>query len=207
MPADRLHLVRHGEVHNPEGVLYGRLPDYHLSAAGRQMAQAAADHVRASERSVAALRCSPLERTRESAEPFTAVFGLPAVVEPRIIEPANVFEGRRMRRALANPVNWWHLRRPSEPSWGEPYASIAARMRAAMDAAWAAGDGGDVVLVSHQAPIWIAHLAIAGLPLRHDPRTRRCALSSVTSFERHEGRWREVAYAEPAAAGIDLGAV
>ena len=207
MPAERLHLVRHGEVFNPEHVLYGRLPDYHLSDAGRRMAQAAADHVAGLGRPVSALRCSPLERTQESAEPFTAAFGLVPALDERIIEPWNVFEGTQMRRALMNPWNWRHLRRPSVPSWGEPYASVVARMRGAMDEAWNGADGGDVVFVSHQAPIWITHLSVAGLPLRHDPRTRRCALSSVTSFERTGDVWREVAYAEPAAAGIDLGAV
>ncbi len=207
MPADRLHLVRHGEVFNPAHVLYGRLPDYHLSEAGRRMAQSAADHVASSDRPVSALRCSPLERTQESAEPFAAAFGLAPVQDERIIEPWNVFEGTQMRRELMNPWNWRHLRRPSVPSWGEPYASVAARLRDAMDEAWHGVDGGDVVFVSHQAPIWITHLSVAGLPLRHDPRTRRCALSSVTSFERVGDVWREVAYAEPAAAGIDLGAV
>mgnify|MGYP007088682262 CR=1 FL=1 len=65
------------------------------------------------------------------------------------------------------------------------------------------------MIVSHQAPIWITHLSVAGLPLRHDPRTRRCALSSVTSFERVGDVWREVDYAEPAATGgaVDGGAV
>ncbi|GAA4479048.1 histidine phosphatase family protein [Microbacterium panaciterrae] len=207
MPAERLHLVRHGEVFNPDHVLYGRLPGYHLSDAGRRMAQAAADHVVGLDRPVTQLRCSPLERTQESAEPFATAFGLVPRLEERIIEPWNVFEGTRMRRALMNPWNWRHLRRPSVPSWGEPYVSIADRMRAAMDDAWHEADGGDVVFVSHQAPIWITHLSVAGLPLRHDPRSRRCALSSVTSFERVGDVWREVAYAEPAAAGIDLGAV
>ena len=40
-----VHLMRHGEVHNPEGVLYGRLPDYHLSDLGRKMAERVADHL------------------------------------------------------------------------------------------------------------------------------------------------------------------
>ncbi|SJN42349.1 Hypothetical, related to broad specificity phosphatases COG0406 [Microbacterium esteraromaticum] len=207
MPASRLHLVRHGEVYNPARVLYGRLPDYYLSESGRQMARAAAEHIASFGRPVAELRCSPLERTQESAEPFTELFGLVPTLDARIIEPANVFEGKRMSRALRNPLNWRHLRRPSLPSWGEAYVSIAERMLAAMDERWHDADGGDVVFVSHQAPIWITHLSIAGLPLRHDPRTRRCALSSVTSFERVGDVWREVDYAEPAAEGIDLGAV
>ncbi|HCS61256.1 MAG TPA: histidine phosphatase family protein [Microbacterium sp.] len=208
MPAERLHLVRHGEVHNPERVLYGRLPNYRLSEDGRRMARAAADHIATLGRPVTSLRCSPLQRAQESAEPFTEVFGLAPVIEERVIEPTNIFEGRRMSRALRDPRSWWHLRNPSVPSWGEPYAAIAARMEAAMNDAWHETDDGDIVIVSHQAPIWITHLHVAGLRLQHDPRTRRCALSSVTSFERVGGDvWREIDYAEPAAAGIDLGAV
>lgn len=207
MPAARLHLVRHGEVHNPAHVLYGRLPGYRLSTAGVGMARAAAEHVQSLGRPLTELKASPLERTQQSAEPFTELFGLVPELDVRIIEPTNVFEGRQMRRALRDPRNWRHLARPSVPSWGEPYSQIAARMRSAMDEAWDAAASGDIVFVSHQAPIWIAHLSVAGLPLPHDPRTRRCALSSVTSFERVGDVWREVAYAEPAAAGIDLGAV
>jgi broad specificity phosphatase PhoE len=209
VPAERLHLVRHGEVHNPQRVLYGRLPEFRLSDDGRRMAEAAAAHLRALDRAVTGLYASPLQRARESAEPFAAEFGLDPVIDERIIEPTNVFEGKRMRRALMNPINWRHLRAPSRPSWGEPYVQVVARMDAAMRAAWDAADAGDVVLVSHQLPIWITHLAVGGLPLRHDPRERRCALSSITSFERDGQHWREVDYAEPAttAGAIDVGAV
>lgn len=207
MPAERLHLVRHGEVHNPRRVLYGRLPHYRLSEAGRAMARSAAEYVQGLDRPVTMLRCSPLQRAQESAEPFSEIFGLAPALDERVIEPANVFEGTNMRRSLRDPRNWWHLRNPSVPSWGEPYTSIAERMEQAMNSAWNETERGDAVIVSHQAPIWIAHLHVAGLRLRHDPRTRRCALSSVTSFERVGDVWREVGYAEPAAAGIDLGAV
>lgn len=207
MPAERLHLVRHGEVHNPRRILYGRLPHYRLSEAGRVMALAAAEYVRELDRPVTTLRCSPLQRAQESAEPFSELFGLVPALDERVIEPTNVFEGTNMRRSLRDPRNWWHLRNPSLPSWGEPYESIAERMEQAMNSAWNETERGDAVIVSHQAPIWIAHLRVAGLRLRHDPRTRRCALSSVTSFERVGDVWREVDYAEPAAAGIDLGAV
>lgn len=173
------------------------------------MARQAAEYVRDLDRPVSALVCSPLERTRESAEPFAELFGLDPIADERVIEPMNVFEGRRMKRALANPLNWRHLIRPSVPSWGEPYAQVVARMHAAMGDAWTGADGGDVVVVSHQLPIWVTHLAIAGEPLRHDPRQRRCALSSVTSFAGGPGRWHEVGYAEPAASAgaIDVGAV
>lgn len=209
MPADRLHLVRHGEVYNPERVLYGRLPNFRLSDDGQAMARAAAEHVRDLARPVSALYASPLQRTRESAAPFADIFGFEPTIEPRVIEPTNVFEGKRMKRAVLNPLNWRHLVRPSVPSWGEPYLQVVGRMDAAMRDAWNSVDGGDVVIVSHQLPIWITHLAVAGEPLQHDPRKRRCALSSVTSFELVGEQWREVAYAEPAATAgaVDVGAV
>ncbi len=209
MPADRLHLVRHGEVFNPDRVLYGRLPGFGLSADGRRMARQAAEYVHGLERPVASLVCSPLQRTKESAEPFSELFGIEPVIDERVIEPTNVFEGRRMVRALFNPWNWRHLRKPALPSWGEPYADVVGRMNAAMTQAWDAAASGDVVIVSHQLPIWITHLAIAGEPLRHDPRQRRCALSSVTSFELADGTWTEVSYIEPAATAgaVDVGAV
>ncbi|GAA5202539.1 histidine phosphatase family protein [Microbacterium jejuense] len=209
MPAARLHLVRHGEVHNPARVLYGRLPGYRLSADGRRMARQAAEYVKSLERPVSVLVSSPLQRTRESAEPFTELFGLDPVIDDRVIEPTNVFEGKRMKKALANPLNWRHLRAPGVPSWGEPYDQVIARMRDAMKDAWNAAPSGDVVIVSHQLPIWVTHLAVAGEPPRHDPRKRRCALSSVTSFELLDKRWTEVGYAEPAttAGAVDVGAV
>ncbi|WP_426321456.1 histidine phosphatase family protein [Microbacterium sp. E-13] len=209
MPADRLHLVRHGEVHNPARVLYGRLPGYGLSVDGNSMARQAAEYIKSLDRPVSTLICSPLQRTQESAKPFTEIFGLGPVIDERVIEPTNVFEGKRMAIALVNPWNWRHLRKPALPSWGEPYADVVGRMNKAMTEAWDAADSGDIVIVSHQLPIWITHLAVAGLPLRHDPRARRCALSSVTSFEMIDGAWTETAYAEPAstAGAVDVGAV
>lgn len=190
-------------------MLYGRLPQFRLSVDGRRMARDAADYVHGLARPVSSLVVSPLQRTRESAEPFTALFAIEPVLDERIIEPTNVFEGKRMKRALLNPLSWRHLARPSVPSWGEPYAQVVDRMDAAMTDAWNHVESGDVVFVSHQLPIWVTHLAVAGLSSRHDPRQRRCGLSSVTSFERRDGRWVEVGYAEPAATvgSIDVGAV
>lgn len=201
--------MRHGEVHNPRRVLYGRLPGYGLSADGRRMARQAAQYVKGLGRPIGALIASPLQRTRESAEPFVELFGVEPVIDERVIEPTNVFEGKRMSRALRNPLNWRHLARPEIPSWGEPYAQVVDRMAHAMRDAWTRTETGDVVIVSHQLPIWVTHLAVAGLPTRHDPRVRRCALSSVTSFELVGDVWRETDYVEPAstADAVDVGAV
>ena len=164
------------------------------------MARQAADYVRGLDRPVASLVVSPLQRTRESAEPFIEAFGLEPVIDERVIEPTNVFEGRRMVRALLNPWNWRHLRRPALPSWGEPYNDVIARMNKAMTEAWENADGGDVVIVSHQLPIWVTHLAVAGLTTRHDP-----ARSSLRALQRHQLRdgGRQVVRGVVRRAGVD----
>lgn len=214
MPADQIHLVRHGEVHNPEGVLYGRIEGFGLSELGHRMAEAAARDLVGRGRPVSALVSSPLQRTRESAAPIAAAFGLEPSIDDRLVEPMNRFEGTRMRGrggALRDVRNWRHLVNPWQPSWGEPFRSIADRMVAAIEDAERSVDGGDVVLVSHQLPIWMVHRRVAGEPLAHDPRKRRCALSSITTFERRGELLVEVGYRDPAAelaAGArDLGAV
>ena len=213
MAADRIHLVRHGEVHNPDGVLYGRLPNFGLSDRGVKMARIAAETIQKSGRPVTALFASPLQRTRESARPFSEFFSLEAVLEERIIEPYNIFEGRVVigTSILIKPHLWFHLRNPSRPSWGEPYEQIVARVEAAVLDAFKSVQSGDVVMVSHQLPIWMLHSKVAGRKLPHNPNQRRCALSSITSFELHEGKLIEVGYEDPAFElrknAIDVGAV
>lgn len=197
-----VHLVRHGQVENPGGVLYGRLAGYHLSELGRQMADKVADHFDGA--NVTHLRCSPLERARETMEPIAAHHPeLDVVIDDRVIEAGNKFEGHifgRRNLPLFNPRMFWHMRNPMRPSWGEPYREIADRMRAAMlDAAAAAGPGGQAVIVSHQLSIWMARRSLEGRSLFHDPRTRRCSLASVTSFVFRGTRVLRVEYAEPAA--------
>ena len=187
-----------------------------LSKLGHRMAQAAADDLVQRDRAISAIAASPLQRTRESAKPIALAFGLPIAIEDRIIEPTNHFEGTVMKRALRKPRNWPYIVNPVRPSWGEPYASIVLRMRAAIDAAFLSVESGDVVLVSHQLPIWVTHLALAGERFPHDPRKRRCSLSSITTIEQRQGddgepTLVEVGYVEPArvllAAATDVGAV
>ncbi|MWB98068.1 histidine phosphatase family protein [Agromyces seonyuensis] len=214
MPAEQLHLVRHGEVFNPRGVLYGRLDGFGLSELGRRMAAEAAATLAEAGRPVSAIVASPLQRTRESAAPHETAFGLEARIDERLIEPWNDFEGGRMslKGDLGDIRNWAKLRNPFLPSWGEPYVQIAARMLQAMDEAWNSVEGGDVILVSHQLPIWMVHRRVVGESLPHDPRKRRCALSSITTFERPAGgAWVEADYRDPAAhlaaEAVDNGAV
>ncbi|WP_403021604.1 histidine phosphatase family protein [Salinibacterium sp. GXW1014] len=212
MPASLIHLVRHGEVHNPEGVLYGRIPGYLLSELGHRMADAAAQHLEG--HPVKALFASPLERAQESAKPWSERFGLEVTTDERLIEPTNKFEGQTFEfgpKIITKPQSWPWVMNPFKPSWGEPFASVADRMLAVIEDAWNSVDDGEVVMVSHQMPIVMVQRYVTGRKLYHDPRKRRCSLSSITTLRREDDRFVEHSYAEPAAEllaqAADFGAV
>ena len=194
-----VHLMRHGEVHNPHGILYGRTPGYHLSDLGRQMAQKVADSV--ADRDIVRIVCSPLERTQETARPLATARGLEIEIDERVIESSNKFEGKSFGAgvgALKRPSSWRHLWNPLRPSWGEPYKQVAARMGAAVEDARDAARGHEAVIVSHQLPIWVARLDAEKRRFFHDPRKRQCTLCSLTSFHYVGDTLAKVTYSEPA---------
>ncbi|MEU7178958.1 histidine phosphatase family protein [Streptomyces celluloflavus] len=194
-----VHLMRHGEVHNPDGVLYGRRPGYHLSDLGRKMADRVAEHL--AERDITHVVASPLERAQETATPIAGAHGLALSTDERLIEAANVFEGKTFGvgdGALKKPANWKYLTNPFRPSWGEPYIEQVVRMMAALGAARDAARGHEAVAVSHQLPIWIVRSFAERRRLWHDPRKRQCTLASLTSFTFHGDRIISVGYTEPA---------
>jgi broad specificity phosphatase PhoE len=195
-----VHLLRHGEVTNPQKILYGRLPGFRLSPVGEQMAKAAAQVL--AEHDVVYVVASPLERAIQTAEPIAAQFGLEVAVDERLVESGNFFEGKRVGvgdGVLRDPRNWWVLRDPFTPSWGEGYAAIAMRMFAALHEARRQAEGHEAVCVSHQLPIWVLRRYLERKRLWHDPRRRRCALASLTSVHFEDDRVVGVGYREPAA--------
>jgi broad specificity phosphatase PhoE len=195
-----VHLVRHGEVDNPAGLLYGRLPDYHLSELGREMAERVAEYFQ--DRDVVHVRSSPLERAQETAAPIADAFGLPIVIDARLIEAANYFEGLRVSfrgGALRHPKNWLYFRNPFRPSWGESYKDVLARMRPAMRDTAEAAVGHEAVVITHQLPIWVSRSYAEGRRMFHDPRKRNVTLCSVTSLTFIDAHVTSVSYSEPAA--------
>lgn len=205
MPRLRIHLVRHGEVFNPDGILYGRMLGYGLSELGFEMAQRIADALPEKDPHLQALVASPLQRAQETIAPLAERLGLPVATDERVIEAENDFEGKRVTKdsLVRDPRSLYLVRNPLRPSWGERYLDQALRMRAAMMslrarlAAIAARDGLDEasgVIVSHQLPIWSTRLWTERRPLAHDPRKRQCALASVTSFSDGSGTLDLVEY-------------
>jgi len=201
-PDTVVHLVRHGEVHNPDGILYGRRDGFHLTERGRAMAQAAAASL--ATRDITVVRSSPLERARETADPIAERLGLGVGLDERVIESTSRFEGRTFGRganALRNPLLWRHLYNPLRPSWGEPYKAIVERMMAGVHDVRREAAGHEGVIVSHQLPIWTTRLHVERRSFLHDPRRRQCTLCSVTSLHFVGDAVAQVSYHEPA---IDL---
>ncbi|MFG1618243.1 histidine phosphatase family protein [Nonomuraea wenchangensis] len=200
-----VHLLRHGEVHNPKGILYGRLPGYHLSETGHLMAETVAKAVGG--RDIVALYSSPLERALETAAPLAAKLGLEVRQDDRLLEAANLLEGRAVAQGVGLFRDWRNYRyfwNPMRPSWGEPYPIIVRRMKSVIDDARAAARGHETVLVSHQLPIWSIRMAAEGRRLWHDPRRRQCALASLTTFTFDGDRLVSIGYSEPAGS-LDTG--
>ncbi len=194
-----VHLLRHGEVHNPNRVLYGRLPGFGLSEDGLRMAHAVAEALRS--RDVVAVVASPLQRAQETAAPIAAAFDVPVRTDERLLESTNVFEGARMGvgdGVLKDPRNWRHLVDPFTPSWGEPYTQVAVRMLAAATAARDRARGHEAVCVSHQLPIWTVRRFVEGRRLWHRPDRRQCGLASLTSLTWDDDELVSVTYTEPA---------
>jgi broad specificity phosphatase PhoE len=196
-----VHLARHGEVENPQKILYGRQPGWRLSTRGQQMAQVLGEWSKSID--LGALHVSPLQRAQETAAPIAKAHGMEITTDERLIEAGNIFEGKSFEPGsgiLKHPTAWRHLYNPWKPSWGEPYDEQINRMFAAIFAAYKAANGKDAIVVSHQLPIWITRSAIEGRSMLHDPRKRECTLASVTSIHfDDEGVISGLSYSEPAA--------
>lgn len=206
--ATTVHLVRHGEVHNPDGILYGRLPGFPLSELGHVMADRVADSLAG--RDIRHLRSSPLDRARQTADPIAGRLGLDVVLDVHAVEAGSRLEGRRLaggRGVLRTPSAWRHLWNPLRPSWGEPYAAVVSRTLLAVAAARDAARGHEAVVVSHQLPIWATRLHLEGRRALHDPRRRQCSLCSVTSLHFEGDHVVATSYAEPAADLLGAGPV
>lgn len=194
-----VHVLRHGEVHNPKGILYGRLPGFKLSVTGRGQAEKVAGVLAGHD--ITHVVASPLLRAQETAAPIARAHGLTIAEDENLIEAGNEFEGLRVAvgdGALRRPRHWWKLRNPFTPSWGEPYLQIAHRMLAAVNAARVAAVGHEAVVVSHQLPVWTLRRFLQGDRLWHDPRHRQCGLASLTSLVYEGDTLVDLVYSEPA---------
>lgn len=184
-----VHLVRHGEVHNPQHIMYGRLPGFRLSERGREQALAAAQWL--GTRSLSALYSSPMQRARESAAFLSAAQGdMPVQVDRRLIEVHTPWEGRPLLELLRRD---WDMYSGNGPQY-EQARDVARRSQAFLAAMRETWPGGEVAAVTHGDVIAFAIVLAAGDPpdVQHKSHMVNYGVSddypetsSISSF-----RWR-----------------
>ncbi len=207
MSATTIHFVRHGEVENPNHVLYERLPGFHLSNRGLKMARATAKYIATvpQMRGISAIYSSPLERTQETAQQIANALQIsPIILDNRLIEAENNFRGKRIgygEGALWKNNNWKLVSNLWKPSWGESYKSIAARVGDFASEQVKNHPGEQIVAVTHESPIWsYRHLLETG-HAEHNMLLRKTALASITSitYDCTNMNVLSITYVDPAA--------
>lgn len=159
-----LYLVRHGEVHNLKGVIYGHLPGFGLSERGREQIERAAA-VLAANGPFAALYASPLQRAQQSAAILADRLGLQVATEERIVETGiGTFQGRRFEE-LPQP---YITEQGAHPEL-ESAAAIRERLLQWVDQMRARHAGEQIIAVSHRDPIIVALLHWTGAGLEQLP--------------------------------------
>ncbi len=190
----RVYLVRHGAVHNPDAVVYGRLPGFPLSTEGQAQARTTANHLRGLLAVPPPLiLASPLLRANDTATIIGETLGATVRTDDRLIEADSAFDGLPRRFAPIQYIARYFEHR-HEPMH-EPPGEIASRMMCVIREALL--NATDVVIVSHQFPIQMARF---GFEHRIDERPARlikrfpfaffrvrCTLASVTTITFEEG--------------------
>jgi alpha-ribazole phosphatase/probable phosphoglycerate mutase len=173
-PLHRVYLVRHGEVHNPNHLVYADLPGFDLSERGIEQARSAS--LRLSSEPVAAVWSSPLQRALHTAALLAAPHQLPVRVLPDLTEwgllgrwrgiswedVPGIYPGE-LEAYLEDP-----LALPHSP---ESLPELARRVGRAVELA-SALTGGPVVVVGHQDPLQAAVRELTGLGLDEFHRSK-----------------------------------
>jgi broad specificity phosphatase PhoE len=204
--AGRIHLVRHGEVENPEHVVYAGLEGFHLNVTGKRQAAETADHL--GELTVTGIISSPLDRSTETAAAIAALHGLDVAVDDRLTEwsLSNRWQGvpweelptrfpGELEAYLADPTKL-----PFAP---EQLSDAAGRCIEAITEFRLATPDGDLVVVGHQDPMQATRLTMTGRSFdgfhankpAHGSVTT--LVSSIGSDSSNDPDWLEATYWEP----------
>ena len=194
----RIHLIRHGEVANPDDFVYADIPGFALSDRGRSQATAAGHHL--ADTPPRWIVSSPLDRAIETSRSIATIVGAEILIDDRLTEwglaarwrgatwaalPA-AFPGE-LEAYLEDPT-----RLPFSP---ESLAEMADRVTAAI-AEWSTANDGDLAFVSHQDPIHAAHLRLTGkaAPRYHESKPNH---GTVITLQPQGQMWRTATSWDP----------
>ncbi|MBN2001855.1 MAG: histidine phosphatase family protein [Anaerolineae bacterium] len=158
--ATRISFVRHGTVHNPQKIVYGRLPHFALAGMGRRQAQYAAQAVQ--EWPIAAIYSSPLERAQETAHILAeSLPGVPLHTSEWLNEVRFFYEGQPLEDMAKRN---WDLYTGVPPEYEQPPEAVD-RVRAFLAQARREHTGRHILAVSHGDVIAFATLWAHDVPL------------------------------------------
>jgi len=196
--ATRVHLVRHGEVENPDHIVYADLQGFALSATGMAQVRETASYL--SNRPICAVCSSPLTRAMQTA----LAIATPHQVEVDVVDALTEFglstrwRGRRweeLEDQFPGEVDAYLNHPENLPFSPESLGQMADRMGVFLRNLGAAHPEGEVVVVSHQDPIQAARLAMTGRPLSSF-RDAKPEHAEVITME-PDTPWREIASWRP----------
>lgn len=196
--ARHVHLVRHGEAHNPTEVVYDSLPGFPLSPAGSVQARSVSRYL--GSQPIVAVWSSPLQRALETATPIANRAGVPVLVDEELIEWSLLSRWAGTRWAdlpTTHPGELEaYLDHPGVLDFAdETLEMLAKRMTGAIKRIEGRSDAGDVVVVGHQDPIQAARLALTGRSLSGLHSDKPTHASAITLAPGPS--WRELSFWEP----------
>ena len=195
----RVYLVRHCDVHNPSGVLYGHLPGFHLSAKGVRDAEALGTYL--SQSPARRIDTSPLERARETADIIASrVPGIPVVTTDDLIEArfGLYLQGVRPRDIPWRRPLWFvHMLWPGLLKNDESVPQMAQRVRRTVLQLIRDFPGRGGICVSHGDPIQAFWVEADGRPAYALHRLE-CAKGGLLELDYDGERLINVTYRSPA---------
>ncbi|HVL81597.1 MAG TPA: histidine phosphatase family protein [Actinomycetota bacterium] len=158
--------IRHGEVHNPEGVIYAGLDGYGLSELGREQARLAAEPLRGLD--VEALYCSPLDRAVQTAQAIAEACGTEIRTDDRLYEwrywtrwAGKTWEDLRDTDAEAFEA---YITDPGSLVGAESFTQLRTRVTGWLREAQERHPDGIVVAVTHLEPLRAALVDLLDIP-------------------------------------------
>lgn len=196
--ADLVHLVRHGEVHNPQHLVYASLPGFGLSARGVLQTQEAAQYL--ARRPIRAVWSSPLQRALETAANLAAphrleVGTLPNLTEWKLLDRWAGHRWEQIPKLFPGEVEAY-LQHPFNLDFAsETLQELAQRVGNAVNEAAKTVTSGEVAVVGHQDPIQAVRLAFTGQPLHQlfQDRPQHCSVITL----RPADSWAEIRKWDP----------
>ncbi|MCP4023514.1 MAG: histidine phosphatase family protein [Desulfobacteraceae bacterium] len=182
----RISFVRHGHVHNPDQIIYGRLPFFRLSKKGRKDARKAAVNLK--DFTLDAVFSSPLLRARQTAKKILKYHpDLKLLKSNLVTEVSTAFEGMAENQIKAFSDDMYH----HKDSEFEQPKDILVRSLKWIHRIRKKFKGRHVAVVSHGDVILFLHFRAKGIDVTPEnklniPRLNQIqdypATGSVTTF-------------------------